>query len=190
MVGFSQEPGQSWEGPNTLMDMDAMEPTVSERNMAIVAAIGRGVPLRTVCAIYDIDTATVRKALEAAGQAMPVDQPGPDVLIAPRESEMLRRALNGEDFSIIGRGHGVSREWVRQVVKKQTGLSAKDLKAARDSARQQFKVQRALDLASDDPELPLDELAGQSGLAVREVEVVLGPAESSRRRRGRNVSTG
>ena len=64
-----------------MMDMDAMEPTVSERNMAIVAAIGRGVPLRTVCAIYDIDTATVRKALEAAGQAMPVDQPGPRVKI-------------------------------------------------------------------------------------------------------------
>lgn len=98
-------------------------PTVSERNTAIVAAIGRGVSLRTVCAIYDIDAITVRRTVEAAGQGMPVDLPGPDVLIAPRESEMLRRALDGEDFSVISRGHGVSREWVRLVVKRHTGLS-------------------------------------------------------------------
>ena len=161
---------------------------MSERNTAIVAAIGRGVSLRTVCAIYDIDAITVRRTVEAAGQAMPVDLPGPDVLIAPRESEMLRRALNGEDFSVISRGHGVSREWVRLVVKKHTGLSAKDLKAARDSARMQFKVQRVRDHASENLDLPLDELAVHSGLSVRETEEVLGPAEAARRRRGRNVT--
>ncbi len=161
---------------------------MSDRNTAIVAAIGRGVSLRTVCAVYEIDAITVRRAAEAAGQPMPVDLAGPVVPIAPRESEMLRRALDGEDFSVIGRAHGVSREWVRLVVKKHTGLSAKDLKAARDAARQQFKVHRARDLASNDPVLPLDELAGQAGLSVREAEIVLGPAESARRRRGKIVT--
>ena len=168
--------------------MRVMEPSpTSERNTAIVAAIGRGVSLRTVCAVYDIDAMTVRSAVEAAGQQMPVEPPGATVLIARREAEMLRRALEGEDFSVIARAHDDSREWVRIVVKKHTGLSAKDLKGARDAARQQFKVQRARDLASSD--LPLDELADQSGLSVRQTESILGPEESARRRRARNVPT-
>lgn len=164
--------------------------SASERNTAIVAAIGRGVALRTVCAVYSIDALTVRHAVKAAGQPMPVDLPGPAAVIAQRESEMLRRALEGEDFSVIARAHDVSGEWVRLVVKRHTGLSAKDLRAARDAARQQFKVQRARDLASDDPDLPLDELTQRSGLSVREIEAVLGPAESARRRRERSVSVG
>lgn len=159
-----------------------------ERNTAIVAAIGRGVPLETVCAIFAIDVLTVRRAVESAGQTMPVELPGPDVVIATREAEMLRRALNGEDFSVISRSFAVSREWVRLVVKRYTGLSAKDLKAARDAARQQFKVQQLQDHALSDEQLHLDELAQRSNLSVREVEELLGPAESARRRRSRTVT--
>ncbi|OKA11905.1 hypothetical protein BS618_26195 [Rhodococcus erythropolis] len=167
--------------------METLPP--AERNTAIVAAIGRGVSLRTVCAIFSIDALTVRHAVESAGQSMPVEPPGPDVVIANRESEMLRRALDGEDFSVISRAFDVSREWVRQVVKKHTGLSAKDLKEARDAARHQFKVQQAHDLASADADFHLDELARRSGLSVREVESLFGSAESARRRRAKIVTT-
>ncbi|TIC83618.1 DUF3883 domain-containing protein [Nocardioides sp. GY 10113] len=161
---------------------------VAERDTAIVAALAQGVRLRTVCAIFNIDALTVRRVAEAAGQSMPVDLQGPGAIIAERETEMLRRALGGEDFTVIGKAHDVSREWVRQVVKKHTGLSAKDLQSAREAARHQFKVQRLRDEATD-ANLRLDDLAERSGLTVREVETVLGPAEAARRRRGRNVTT-
>lgn len=166
-----------------------MDQSTTERNTSIVAAISSGVSLKTVCSVYGVDAMTVRRAVEAAGQAMPIDHPGPRALLAPRESEMLRRALDGEEFSLIGRDHGVSREWIRQVVKTHTGLSARDLKVKRDAARHQFKVQRVLDSARDDPMAALDDLAGSSGLSVREVESVLGPAESARRRRERLITT-
>ena len=120
---------------------------------------------------------------------MPIDVPGPRVLIAPRESEMLRRALDGEDFSVIGRAANVSREWVRLVVKKHTGLSAKDLKEARSVAREQFKTQRLRDLASNDADLSLDQLARESGLSVRDAGLALVSAEAARRRRGCRVTT-
>lgn len=170
--------------------MRTMDPeSVSDRDTAIVAAIGRSVPLRTVCALYDLDAATIRRIVESAGQTMPVESAGPKTLIAPRETEMLRRALNGEDFSVISRSHAVSREWVRQVVKKHTGLTARDLHSARDAARRQFKNQRARDLASSNPDSTVDELAEQAGLSVRDVAELLGPAESARRRRERTVTT-
>lgn len=165
-----------------------MSSQVSERNTAIVAAVGRGVPLRTVCAVYDLDASTVRSALEAAGQAMPVQYQGPDVLIGPRQAEMLRRAMGGEDFTVIGRSFDLTRERVRQIVKEHTGLSAKDLHAAREAARQQFREQRVRDLASMDLDCTLNELATQSGLSIGDVETVLGPAEAARRRPARTLS--
>lgn len=163
--------------------------TTSDRDTAIVAAVGRGVSLRTLCAVYGLDAMTIRYVVEKAGQAMPVGSPGANGTIAARDAEILRRALAGEDFSVIAKAHGLSREMVRLVVKKHTGLSAKDLKEARDTARRQFKRQKARDLASGDRSLSLDDLARLAGLSNGEVEIVLGPAESARRRRDRTVST-
>lgn len=164
--------------------------SVTDRNRAVVAAVGRGVSLETVCRIYDVDVLTLRRELESAGQAMPVDSRDGGTPIATREAEMLRRALAGEEFSVIARSFDVSREWVRLVVKKHTGLGARDLKGIRDDARHQFKLRQLRDLVHEDLEMPLDELARQSGLAVGEVEQSLGRAEAARRRRGRTVSGG
>lgn len=158
-----------------------------ERNVAVVAALTRGVSLDTVCRVYDIDAITVRRAMESAGAEMPVDSRDGGTPIATREAEMLRRALTGEEFSVIARSFDVSREWVRLVVKKHTGLGARDLKGIRDEARHQAKVQQLQDLVDNDSELPLDELAKRS---VREVEQSLGRAEAARRRRVRSVTGG
>lgn len=160
------------------------------RNTAVVAAISRGVSLDTVCRVYDVDALTVRRAVESAGAKMPVDSRDGGTPIGTREAEMLRRALTGEEFSVIARSFDVSREWVRLVVKKHTGLGARDLKGIREDARHQSRIQLLQDLVDDDPDLVLDELAKQSGLAVREVEQYLGPAEAARRRRTRTVTSG
>ena len=162
---------------------------VSERNAAIVAAVTRGVSLHTVCRVYDVDALTVRRVVESAGETMPVDIQGGSTPIGTREAEMLRRALAGEDFSAIAPSFDVSREWVRLVVKRHTGLSAKDLKKIRGAARQQFRVRQLLDLAATPPDMPLDELAQQAAMSVGDAEVALGPAEAARRRRTRTVTT-
>lgn len=164
--------------------------SVMARNAAVVAALSRGVSLDTVCRVYDVDALTVRRAVESAGAKMPVDSRDGGTPTGTRETEMLRRALTGEEFSVIAQSFDVSREWVRQVVKKHTGLGARDLQGIRDEARQQARIQQLQDLVDGDPDLPMDELAKQSGLAVREVEQHLGHAEAARRRRGRTVTGG
>ncbi|WP_295647503.1 hypothetical protein [uncultured Dietzia sp.] len=164
--------------------------SVPERNAAVVAAITRGVSLDTVCRVYDVDVLTVRRAMGVAGEKMPLDSRDGGTPIGTREAEMLRRALEGEEFSVIARSFDVSREWVRLVVKRKTGLGAKDLKAIRDDVRHRSKVRQMQDLANGDADLPLDELAKQSGLSVREVEHVLGRAEAARRRSTRSVPSG
>lgn len=158
------------------------------RDAAVVGAITRGVSLDTVCRVYDVDAFTVRRAVESAGAEMPVDSRDGGTPIGTREAEMIRRALTGEEFSVIARSFDVSREWVRLVVKKHTGLGARDLKGIRDDARHQFKLRQLTDLVGGHPDLPVDALAKKSGLGVREVEKILGRAEAARRRRTRTVS--
>ncbi|OAH63615.1 hypothetical protein AYJ66_11200 [Dietzia cinnamea] len=165
-----------------------MKPTI-ERDAAVVDALARGVSLATVCRVYSIDALTVRRVMESAGAEMPVDFRDSDTPIGTREAEMIRRALTGEEFSVIAQSFDVSREWVRQVVKRHTGLGATDLKSIRDEARHQARVQQLKDLTDVHPGLPVDELAKQSGLTHREVARVLGPAEAARRRRTRTVSS-
>lgn len=61
---------------------------LSDRDTAIAVAIGRGVSLRAVCSIYDLDATTVRRIVEASGAVMPVQDQGPQVIIAERDSEI------------------------------------------------------------------------------------------------------
>jgi len=162
---------------------------LSDRDTAIAVAIGRGVSLRAVCSIYDLDATTVRRIVEASGAVMPVQDQGPQVIIAERDSEILRRAFNGEDFTVISKAHGIGRERVRQIVKEHTGLSARDLRSARVNARREYREHKARDLAAGNREMTAEEIGGRSGLSVGDVEKLLGRAEAARRRPSRTITT-
>lgn len=162
--------------------------SVAERDTAILAALTRQVSLRTICAVYAIDALTVRQVAERAGQTLPVDAPGPHIIYSQRDAEIIRRALGGEDFTVIGDSLGITREWVRVIVKNNTGLSAKDLAGARESARRLFREQMVRDIAATDSDASLTDLANRSGLNVREVQTLLGAAEAARRRQSRTIA--
>ena len=161
---------------------------VATRDAAIAAALERGVSLTTICELFDLSTGSVLRIAESAGVEPPVEQPGPATIHSARDAEMVRRALGGEDFTAISKSYGISRERVRQIIQRHTGLGGRDLSDVRRFARDAVKRQHALDIADQERDASAAEIGRRVGLTGHEVEQLLGVAEAARRRRDRNVT--
>ncbi len=109
----------------------------------------------------------------------------------PRCSERDARLLEMiicEDVTLdeVGTHVGLTRERVRQIMVKHTGLSTRDLADYRVPMREILRrtdgVARLYEIIDSDKISSTSELARNTGLTTREVEEVLGIAESLRRK--------
>jgi DNA-binding CsgD family transcriptional regulator len=96
----------------------------------------------------------------------------PQVLLTEREIEIVRRRFEGQTLEEIAQHFGVSRERIRQIVKKVGGPSAVDLKNRRwvdREARQRINRQRIVELLESAPGLSMFEVSRRLKLEASEI---------------------
>lgn len=156
------------------------------RNHRILEALHDGVGLVAVAEQFDLSEGHIAHIAREA-QFKPKHHLSPDDSLSERDRFILALALSGATFSSIARDFGVSREWVRRIVKKRGGISARDgLLDIRANVRRRKAEEDARRIANANPNLTIADIAEQSGLSVADIEGLLGQAECIRRLEGRD----
>lgn len=155
------------------------------RNHRILGALNAGIGLADVAQQFELSEGHVAHIAREA-QFTPKHQSSPDDSLSERDRFILALALHGETFSAIARDFGVSRERVRQIVKKRGGISARGgLLNVRADARRTEAEKEARRLADSAPHISVMTIAERTSLSATDVEELLGQAECIRRRAGR-----
>jgi transposase len=92
------------------------------RNNNMIAAYNNGTPVTDIAAHHDVTTATVygvlRDARSEGVEIAPRHKGGRKVSLSERNSDIVARYTAGATLETIGREYEISRERVRQIVKK------------------------------------------------------------------------
>lgn len=152
------------------------------RNHRILQALRAGTSIDDVADEHELSAAYIATIAREAGHVPKHDQPA-DGSLSERDQFIVSRALEGDTFSDIGRDYGISRERVRQIVKKHEGVGARDgLQTQRRKARHGRAMQAARDLAAKYPDMKPAEIGHEVGLTANQVRLLMGRDEAIRRR--------
>lgn len=160
---------------------------IDMRNRRIIQALESGVALDEVADTFHLSAGYIACIANEA-QYTPKNLPPADGSLSERDQFIVARALDGDSFTAIGRDHGITRERVRQIVKREMGVGARDgLMAAR--AEKKLGEARALaaHLVAERSDLTHSAIAAMVGLPAREVYDLMGQDEVIRRSKPRQA---